>query len=39
MGNSPEICRKHYDALIPELMVASVEFYEVQSAVYLNEAM
>jgi integrase len=26
MGNSPEICRKHYAALIPEAMVDSVEF-------------
>jgi integrase len=28
MGNSPEICRRHYAALIPEAMVASVEFLE-----------
>ena len=26
MGNSPEICRKHYAALIPERMHADVEF-------------
>lgn len=26
MGNSPEICRKHYAALLPESLVASVEF-------------
>jgi integrase len=26
MGNSPEICRKHYAALTPEKMHASVEF-------------
>lgn len=26
MGNSPEICRKHYAALIPEILVSSVEF-------------
>jgi integrase len=26
MGNSPEICRRHYAALIPETMVNSVEF-------------
>lgn len=26
MGNSPEICRRHYAALIPEAMIASVEF-------------
>lgn len=26
MGNSPEICRKHYAALIPETLANSVEF-------------
>ena len=26
MGNSPEICQRHYAALIPETMVDSVEF-------------
>ena len=26
MGNSPEICRKHYTALIPEQMTDTVEF-------------
>lgn len=26
MGNSPEICRRHYTALIPEAMLESVEF-------------
>ena len=26
MGNSPEICRKHYAALIPEKMSDVVEF-------------
>lgn len=26
MGNSPEICRKHYAALLPELMTDVVEF-------------
>ncbi len=26
MGNSPEICRRHYAALVPEAMVACVEF-------------
>ncbi|MGC8561424.1 MAG: tyrosine-type recombinase/integrase [Phycisphaerae bacterium] len=26
MGNSPEICRRHYAALIPECLTASVEF-------------
>lgn len=28
MGNSPEICRRHYAALIPETMVDSVEFVQ-----------
>lgn len=26
MGNSPEICRRHYAALIPEQMLDTVEF-------------
>jgi hypothetical protein len=26
MGNSPEICRKHYAALITESLVDAVEF-------------
>ncbi len=26
MGNSPEICRRHYAALIPEQMRGTVEF-------------
>jgi len=26
MGNSPEICRRHYAALIPEEMGDAVEF-------------
>jgi len=26
MGNSPEICRRHYAALVPEAMAGSVEF-------------
>jgi integrase len=26
MGNSPEICRRHYAALLPEALVESVEF-------------
>jgi len=26
MGNSPEICRKHYASLVPEAMVEEVEF-------------
>ena len=28
MGNSPEICRKHYAALIPEKMSDVVEFHQ-----------
>jgi len=28
MGNSPEICRRHYAALVPETMAGSVEFGE-----------
>ena len=27
MGNSPEICRRHYAALIPESMIECVEFH------------
>ena len=26
MGNSPEICRRHYAALLPETLSTSVEF-------------
>jgi len=26
MGNSPEICRRHYAALIPEQLADTVEF-------------
>ena len=26
MGNSPEICRRHYAMLMPEALVQSVEF-------------
>lgn len=29
MGNSPEICRRHYAALVPETMAAEVEFTPV----------
>lgn len=28
MGNSPEICRRHYAALIPDALIGSVEFDE-----------
>jgi len=30
MGNSPEICRRHYAALMPESLVSSVEFGPAQ---------
>jgi len=33
MGNSPEICRKHYAALIPERMRDVVEFDEKKCSV------
>jgi integrase len=32
MGNSPEICRRHYAALIPESLIETVEFPVLQSA-------
>jgi integrase len=32
MGNSPEICRRHYVALLPESLIDSVEFGEPKSA-------
>lgn len=32
MGNSPDICRRHYAALIPEAMHATVEFAESAEA-------
>jgi len=32
MGNSPEICRRHYAALLPESLIASVEFGVTPSA-------
>jgi len=30
MGNSPEICRRHYAALVPEAMVEEVQFRQPQ---------
>jgi len=30
MGNSPEICRRHYAALLPESLIDSVEFGQVE---------
>lgn len=30
LGNSPEICRRHYAALIPESLVESVEFSRIE---------
>jgi hypothetical protein len=32
MGNSPEICRKHYASLIPEAMVDEVELGDLPKA-------
>ena len=32
MGKSPEICRRHYAALIPEAMTADVEFGSARGA-------
>ena len=32
MGNSPEICRRHYAALLPESLVDSVEFLRAGSS-------
>ncbi|HAI10435.1 MAG TPA: hypothetical protein DCM28_01940, partial [Phycisphaerales bacterium] len=29
MGNSPEICRRHYAALVPEAMADEVEFEKI----------
>ena len=29
MGNSPEICRRHYAALLPESLLDSVEFPKI----------
>ncbi len=37
MGNSPEICRKHYAALLPESLVDSVEFGNVTDAPSLEK--
>jgi integrase len=31
MGNSPEICRRHYAALVPEAMLGEVEFRKVHT--------
>ena len=33
MGNSPEICRRHYATLLPESLVQSVEFDEEEAEV------
>ena len=37
LGNSPDICRKHYAALIPELMRDTVEFAPRPRLAALNE--
>lgn len=33
MGNSPEICRRHYAALVPEAMHGDVEFHRLNETV------
>ena len=38
MGNSQEICRRHYAALVPEAMTDSVEFIERSSINVFNSA-
>lgn len=38
MGNSPEICRRHYAALMPESLVDSVEFGEAKATSQLLTA-
>ncbi len=37
MGNSPEICRRHYAALLPESLENSVEFYLESSRQKTNQ--
>jgi hypothetical protein len=32
MGNSPEVCRRHYAALLPEALADSVEFGTVETS-------
>jgi len=36
MGNSPEICRRHYASLIPEAMGAEVEFGKLGESTILH---
>lgn len=38
MGNSPEICRRHYAALVPEAMAAEVEFIAKTSIAWTDTA-
>jgi len=33
LGNSPEICRRHYAALLPEALSSSVEFSESRAGI------
>jgi len=35
MGNSPDICRRHYAALIPETLTDSVEFCTTTSSKFM----
>ncbi len=38
MGNSPEICRRHYARLLDESLVESVEFVQAEPAIQLRPA-
>jgi hypothetical protein len=38
MGNSPEICRRHYAALISEELIDSVEFLQAKNENPLRKA-
>ena len=37
MGNSPEICRKHYASLVPEALVEEVEFGEAMRSFQMTK--
>ncbi len=39
MGNSPEICQRHYAGLIPESLTASVEFSRSHQYLYSNRSL
>ena len=38
MGNSPEICRRHYARLLDESLVESVEFIDTEPEIRLKPA-